>query len=131
MKGLNKQRLKDKKRIEDALRESFSKLESAIEEFNTTLDQEWQKVQEAVDAHNAKVTEANEFSDEVSSEINDYIGDKSDNWQEGDRGQVYASWQESWEAELEEIDLEKPTEIDVPDENVADTFGDLPNEPEL
>lgn len=131
MKSLSKQQLQEKERIEGELREAFTKLEDAIEQYNLTLDQAWQAVQEAVDAHNAKVSEANDFASEVASDIESFVTDKSDKWQEGDRGQAYLAWQEAWNGDMDEVDLEKPDEISVPEDNVADIFADFPNEPEL
>lgn len=54
-------------------------------------------VEQAIEAYRAKVQETQAFCQDVAEEIATYINDKSDRWQEGDRGQAYSDWQQMWE----------------------------------
>lgn len=131
MNKLNKNHIEEKERIEGALRDAHEKVESAFEQYNLTMEEEWNKVREAVDAYNAHVSEANDFRGGIASDIEGYISDKTDKWQEGERGQAFLAWQEAFESDdIEEIDMEKPDDLEVP-ENGADVFEQLPTEPDL
>ena len=54
--------------------------------------------------------------------------ERSEEWQEGDTGQAYQEWISQFENELEEIELEEPDDVDVP-ESPAEQLDGIDDEP--
>lgn len=101
---------------QDALMIEHADMVEAIETFNKKID-----------AHNEIIAEAAGWRDDLVNEIDEYLGGKSDAWQEGDKGQAVTAWKD----ELEQLDLEpiEPLEIpDMPDLLHVDTLEQMPVE---
>lgn len=81
-----------------------------------------QKLNEAAEAYRAKLVEAQEFCASVADEIRAYFDDKSEKWQESERGQAYEEWATGWEG----VEFPEP---DIPAESAAETMGTLEEEP--
>ena len=54
----------------------------------------WAAVEAAVAAYNAALAEASEFAQEVSGRIGDDIDEKSEKWQESEKGEAAGAWRE-------------------------------------
>lgn len=104
MKGLTKDQLKRRDDIAGQLAVVQVELEQALAKFK------------------AKVVEAQAFCQEVKDDIEAYITDRSDRWQEGERGQAYSEWRDAWE-NVEFGDVEEL------DEQAAETLLALDSEP--
>lgn len=121
------------KRIDDActdLRFAWEQLEAAVTEFNEEMQQKYQTdVVSLLDDYNAKVEEANELRGSIADDMQNYFDNKSEKWQESDKGQEYQAWMERWQEEFETVSIEEPTELDFDVPNYADNLGeDLPVE---
>ena len=81
------------KKTQDRIADLFSQLDDAAGEIEC-----------AVSNYNAAAYELNEIRAEVAAEIETYIDERSDRWQESERGETYAEWLNSWEEETEEVD---------------------------
>ncbi len=95
-----------------------SNLETAIATFNQTLGAAKEKLEEDQQKYNDELEKLRDFRDGIVSEMDDYIADRSEKWQEGERGQNYVSWKDEWE----QLDLE-PIELSLPDELDSDEFN--------
>jgi hypothetical protein len=90
---------KDQQKKKDEL---FKKLEETKGALETALT-----------SYNEVVGEVTEFRDEVVSEMDDYYSNKSDKWQEGEKGEAYSSWKDQWESfEIEEVEIDLVDEAD-------------------
>jgi hypothetical protein len=61
------------------------------------------------------------------------IGDKSEKWQESERGQQALEFHQAWENaqyELQDIELEEPSELNLPEELHSDIIENLPEDSE-
>jgi hypothetical protein len=103
----------------------MKKLDKKTIELRDTLAEDLNvigtEVELAVDKYNAKVNEIKEWASEVASDIDSFMSDKSEKWQEGERGQAYEEWKSSYE----NFDLE---ELDVDVVNTEEIFMDLEEE---
>lgn len=84
----------------EALEQEHTDLTTAIETFNRKLD-----------AHNEIINEASGWRDDLVSEIDEFVSNKSEKWQDGDKGQAVADWKN----ELEQLDLGEIEHVEVPD----------------
>jgi peptide subunit release factor 1 (eRF1) len=97
---LNKTEIKQHQDLSAALRAAFDEITAATIAFNEAIGN------------------ARDFASRVAGEREENIGNKSEAWQEGDRGQAAQAWVESWA----ECDL---GEMDEPDESIVEAFEQL------
>lgn len=106
---------------DDAKSELEEKISELVAEFND----------KALGPLNEKIEEARGFVEDIKNERQEEFEDKSDRWQEGERGQSAQDWLQAWETaerELEAInDVEVPNlEVDLLD--AESILSDLPFE---
>lgn len=125
MRKLSKVNSKTRDEIVTRFRELKTELEESISKYNEAVSEAFKEVAEAKDALNEAIKDGASFRDDIVSEMDEYVGDRSEKWQESDAAQEYESWKSEWEqCELEEIDIEEPTELDMPDFN-EEELGDI------
>lgn len=126
---LSKDQIKRRDEIMDDLQEKSEALESAVEKYNEALDEIRGDVEVALEAYNESLADAQEFVEEIASDANQAIEEKSERWQEGERGQEALSFKEAWEqisVEGASIDFPDPIEFDGVD--YAEEIGNAPDE---
>jgi hypothetical protein len=121
--------------------DAFKKLETAIEEYNDATRGAWEDVETALGSLNETATETVETVQGWGEEITAYVEEKSERWQESDRGEAFIAWGEEFEnfsIDVPEIDEPTPTEIpdtvgplDPLDFDAETVFDELPEEPEV
>ena len=91
------------------IREAEAAYADARGVFESELAAAWDKLKGAAEILRGACLGASEVRDEVVSAISDYIADRSDLWQESDRGADYDSWLAEWEgADIIPYDVELP-----------------------
>jgi len=138
MAGLNKKEIEDRDRMLDELREardavkvaaedadaeiqkSFEVLRAAVDAHNEAVEAAFAPVKEAVDAYNETLDAIRSFYADQESDAQSTFDERSEKWQESDKGQAFQAWIESLGAASVLDDLEVPTfdpiEIDDPPE---------------
>ena len=115
--------------IVEKLTEAKTEVEEAIAAFNAKMEEAWAEVSAKIETYNETVTAAAEFRDNIVEQRQGEWDDKSERWQEGDRGQSAQGWISEWEgASLEPLEVEQPEELEVPDMDHDETLGGLPDE---
>lgn len=127
---LTKDKLKQRDEKIEALREAGEKLKEAVEAANVEIAGIREKLEPLVDEYNAKITEAVEFVNELGEEFRGEFDDKSERWQEGDKGSEVNDWIETFESfALEEISLSLPDDIEEPDVGHTEELESLNESP--
>lgn len=115
----------------------WSDLAAAIEEFNAKRAEAFQGVESAINAYNEKLDEARGLRDDVAGRLEDEWSEKSEKWQESDKGEAASNMKTEWEnadlddfeiEEIEEIEIDEPGELEAPDLTHADLLEELPDE---
>ena len=87
----------------------------------------------AIDAYNEVVDEATALRDDIVAAQEEYIGERSEKWQEGEKGEAYVAWKDEWESldftAVEKVDVDDAI-IDVDDLDHEETLNDAPETPE-
>lgn len=107
-----------KQRIDDGKSELEQKIQELVDEFN----------EELIKPYNDVLQEAYDFVEDIGSDRRSEYDDKSERWQEGDRGQAASEWVDSWENavyDLEQVDELRAPSID--DHEVGDHVETLEN----
>jgi len=115
-------------RLKTALTAKHVELTTAINTYNEEMNDIVESLQEALQEYNKYLGELRSFVETVAEEKRADFEDKSDDWKEGDTGSGVDAWLSSWEsAELEEVTIEFPAELEIEFENHSEI--DLANEP--
>jgi hypothetical protein len=128
MKKLDKQQLKRKAELLEAAFAAREATSLAVGGFNEAMAEAWKHVEESLAALNTAVVDLNAFREEVVQGMEDFAGERSEKWQESEAGQAYESWKDEWDGcRVEEVELERPADVDEPDVSFED-FDGLPDE---
>ena len=161
MAGLSKKEIKEKDALLDALRVARDAVKGAITdangevekaydthvrpalaEYNAALETATKAVEEAVDTYNEKLDALRTFFSEAQDEASNTFQDRSEKWQEGEKGQALSAWIESLEEivnfddlttpDLDSIEVDEPTEMDLPEgtEEYIETIESVEDAPE-
>lgn len=131
MKRLDKDDTQRKAALADELDAAYTALDAAIADYNLAVATKWIPVQSAIDNFNEVTERAQGFRDDVARQIEDYMGERTEKWLEGERGQAYEEWRSAWDsAQLGTIELVQPDDIDLDIFEIqsADTLRDLEDE---
>lgn len=99
----------------DGLEELREKIGELVEEFN----------EKYVTPLGDKMDEARGFVEDIQNERQEEFDDKSERWQEGERGEAAQSWLQQWEQGASELDTPEPLEAPTIDWDVPDASGIL------
>jgi uncharacterized phage infection (PIP) family protein YhgE len=92
------------------LQDKASQVTSAVEAANARVSE----ANDAITAYNEVLSEVESFRDEMVGKMEDYVGERSEKWQESDAASSYQDWQSEWE----NIDIAEVTPIEditIPD----------------
>lgn len=114
----------------DRLEAEQAKVEAAIAAFNSALAEHGKKVDEAVTAYNEVLGELSDLLSTTADDADSYFDEKSERWQESDRGQALVDWAQALrDAPLDDLEVELPSDLEDPDWH-TDDLRDLPERPE-
>ncbi len=130
MKSLTKDHLTKRDEIVAALRVAAEKVEAAISQFNANLEVAMAPVDAAVEEYNRVVEQAGELAVDVYFEAEADFCNRSEKWQDSEKGEEYQEWMDQWNnVSLELAEVGRPDELETPDLSAADTLESLPQEP--
>lgn len=129
MFALSKQEIKQRDEIITKLVDARETLDAKMDAANAFIKSASDAIESAVSAYNKCLSATQEFIQDIVSQADNDIGEKSEKWQEGDRGQAADAWKTEWESSVDEISdvvCDVPAEItlDIPDH--AELLQNLP-----
>lgn len=104
--------------------EIVKRLEAAqaeIEEAEADLNAAREELLAKFEAYNSAAADARSWCESAAQEIDDHLSDKSERWQESEKGQALAAWRD----ELGGIGISDINETDVPEPNIDMDFADF------
>lgn len=135
MKSLTSFQAEQLSDLQEKLQSASERVESAITDFNTSMSELWNdSVLESLNDYNTVVEQAREFVEERHDQMQSQYEDRSEKWQQSEKGEAFQEWLNEWEeaqSELEDIDLAMPVEVDTPDFSAVDAMDELSMEPSL
>lgn len=131
---MNKLSKDQQKKLED-IRQRWTTARDALDvaqaDANEKIAQVQSDLSDKIADLNALVEEANGIREEIEADAQSYYDEKSEKWQEGDRGSAYSEWISAWQNEVEEIEevaLDTIARVeDVPESLLSE--DDYPSEP--
>lgn len=123
---LTKDELAKRAELVDDLQTLRAKLEDELAVYNEKLAELREPLEKVQSDYNEAVAAARDFVADIVSQADSDISDKSEKWQEGERGQAASNWRDEWEnASLDDLEIEWPDELqfDMPED--ATTLEEL------
>lgn len=131
MKELSKEQKKQRDALNEGLSTAACKFREEAEGFNSIVQEAWGDVEHAQAKYNEAVVAARDWVEAVHAKQQEYFDATSEKWQESDEGENYAAWMQAFEnIELEEVELDYPDALDVPEAEAEEAFDALPLSPE-
>lgn len=133
---LTKDEIKQRDGFIADLEKGSSNLEEAFKVFNSVLEGARIDLRDAVGKYNEALAAARGFAEDIASRLEDEIDDKSEKWQESDKGQAAAAFKDDWESVEFQDDLDAdeiaPGDIDFSELTFddAENLGNMNVEPE-
>jgi len=144
MKRLTKKIVQQQATLADAMQVLAEEADEAVANYNEAVEEAFSTYQDALArAHSEFIEpldfgcleEANAFCQDIASQLQDYYDDRSERWQEGDAGEQYQEWINTWggmevdsEVFFEMPEPEEPDSLDVP-EIPWEEYQELPDSP--
>lgn len=120
-------------KVRDALLQRLAdrraELEAAITQANAVIDEKAQVIEDAVASVNEVIRELDGWRDDLRGQMQDHFDGRSEKWQETDAGQDYLSWLDEWGEPIEEIEVEMPGKIEMPEDVATEATNELRSEP--
>lgn len=111
---LTKAELEARADLVGKLNDSATALMKTIDEYNDELERLRGPIEDALSAYNELVAEARDFASDVASQADSDIADKSEKWQDSERGQAAIAFKDEWEGlVLEDVEIDFPEELSV------------------
>ncbi len=128
---LNKSEVAQKAELMGQIADAKLALDTAIENYNSAVAGAKKTLLPAIETYNETLSAALEFTQDIAGQAQSDIGDKSERWQEGERGQAAVAWGEEWSnATFDPIEVELPDDLEIDIEDHADMLDCLPDEAE-
>ena len=130
---LTKQELGLRNALVEKLLAAHRDLDSAIQEFNTAMETAKAPLKKALEDYNAVMSDVREFAADVANQADSDITEKSEKWQEGEKGQAAIGFRDAWQelADMHDGQLgDLPEELEELDETSehADALADAPED---
>ena len=123
---------KDEKANRDSyvaeIRAAEEHLQETLATYNSEVSRRWGHVDAAIQRYNEALENARTWATNLGEEMQGEFDDKSEKWQEGDRGQEVQEWIDQYkDLQLDDVKLDEPDAVEVQVDD-ADTVGDLPDD---
>lgn len=131
---LSKDECKQRTDLMAKLSEMRNAFETAIETYNETIQEARGSVEESAQALNDALEEARSFVADIANQGESDYAEKSERWQESDKGQAAQEWWQAWqelESSLEPVEIDFPDGITVDVEDHADLLDNAPDEADM
>jgi uncharacterized protein with von Willebrand factor type A (vWA) domain len=125
MKALSKDELEQRA----ALIERWKEKLAAVEEQRAKVDEMIDDLNRMVDEANEVIDDARRWAEDIARVIDEYIDERSEKWQESERGEAYAQWRAEYE-NLQTEDMDHFALEENPQPDLETDLENLPEEPE-
>jgi TolA-binding protein len=129
---LNKQEDAQRADLVNKLTSAREALDAKIEDLQDAFQTAVDALEDEVRAYNETLEQARGFCADTAAQAEEDFGDKSERWQEGERGEQAREWIDAWEqADLEDAELPEVPRIEIELADHADVLDQLPTEAEF
>lgn len=114
-----------------ALQDCKDRLEQSIDDYNQAAQAAFESVIKAGDEYNNALSEIEGFRDAFVSDSQSEFDEKSERWQQSDRGSAAQDLIDAWEcADFSPVELEELEPFELYDAAHLEDLEDLPRKPD-
>lgn len=114
-----------------ALTAARTAVDIKIEDVNDALQTAVDAMEATLTDYNSALEDARGFAADIVAQAEEDFSDKSEKWQEGERGEIVRAWIDEWEcADLDDIELPEIERLAIDAEDHSDILDQLPTEAE-
>lgn len=112
---LTKKQIAERDELSTKLATEFEALQDSVTEFNEKVAALFaEEIATKIESYNEALEEAREWISDRKSAFEEYIGNKSDKWQEGDNGQAHQGFVDALdEVSLDDISIDEPEQLEL------------------
>jgi len=127
---LTKKQLRERDAVTVKLTCAEEDLTEAVETYHTAVQEAWAALTTAVETYNEALAEGRQWVEDRKNELDDFIANKTEKWQESEKGQAVESMREEYDnIDLNDIELTEPDEFELEMESHHELIDNLPTEP--
>jgi len=116
---LTKSEIARKGDLQTEMADARGKLEDALRVYNAECAELRAPLEAALTAYNEQLEEVKGFVEDIANQADDEYSNKSERWQDGDKGQSARQWIDDWQgAEFEPVEITFPDDLEIPDEDI-------------
>lgn len=134
MKSISKEQLDRRTELAAKIEAAQARLLQDMNKFNEESRERYGAIEGSQRELNDLLEEVREFVDDIKLELESYYDEKSEKWQESDRGQEFYEWIGKWNMDdLYPIEVPECPELEIPteingeyEENLANVLREIP-----
>lgn len=119
MKRLTKDNIAEQNRLRTAILANQTDLETAITDYNAAMAAAKEAVETELAALNESIEQAAQFMCDLHADAQSEFDERSEKWQESDRGQEFSAWVEEFQQEIPLVEIEFPDELESPEVDLS------------
>lgn len=102
-------------------------IQKLVEEYNEFVNEWGERTEKAVARYNDDLNDLRGTYQSIAETAQEYYDERTETWQNGDKGQAYAEWISELEnPDIDDFDFDIPAPIDEPDFQDWDDLHFLP-----
>jgi uncharacterized protein YukE len=121
MPKVNKAQAGEYEAMEAAYHDAINDFNSTLESFNIATQELWEKeVVPKLDTLNTSIAELKTIAEEIQDELQSEFDERSDRWQEGDKGIAFQEWIDRFGEiqDVDEVEMECHQYEEIPEETL-------------
>lgn len=127
MKSLTNEQMEERAQLISQLNEAGMELLSAVRRMNEQIDFMWPPVYSAQKKYNELLEKADEWQSQVHADMEEHSDNESQQWRESEEGQQYIAWMRKFTTDSEEMRLNKPQPMELPELDEVIQLARLPD----
>ena len=128
---LTKAEVKERDEVIEAARRKLGALNTAISTFNERLEEQRSILDDATNDCNGAMQGVADYLERIKDRLTGEYDDKSEKWQEGEKGTTVRDWIDTFDIDFMDIDVEVPNDISEAECDELETLEGLETEPSL
>jgi len=127
---MSKQEIKERDEFVDSLRKKLETLNAAVTKYNEVVAEAYGALEDEINDFNGSLSDARDFVERLKDDFTGQYDDKSEKWQEGDKGSVVRDWLDTFDnVSLYDAEIEASDPVGEVDVDGIDELENLETEP--
>lgn len=127
---LSKKQLIERAALVEKLNTSKSKIDDEVNDINEAMRLRFVTVEDLIGEYNQLLAEASAFVETIKDDAQSEFDDKSEGWQDGERGEAASNWIGEWDISFNDVETTDAPSIEIEIQDDGAVLEGLPEEPD-